>query len=251
LALLGDSITTDHISPAGAIGVDSPAGRSLLSKGIERRMFNSFGSRRGNDQVMTRGTFGNIRIRNEMAPGTEGGYTTYLGPEELPQGPFEGLTYETEVNPSTGEVCFIYDASVKYQKHGIPLVVLAGEDYGMGSSRDWAAKGTYLLGVRAVIAQSYERIHRSNLIGMGVLPLQFLSGQSAAGLGLTGQEAFDIAVDDNLKPMEKVKVTATHPETGKTTEFEATCRIDTPVEVDYYRNGGILHMVLRRLFKES
>ncbi|MFU8803944.1 MAG: aconitate hydratase AcnA [Bradymonadaceae bacterium] len=251
LCKVGDSITTDHISPAGAIAVDSPAGRYLIEKGITRREFNSFGSRRGNDQVMTRGTFGNIRFRNQMAPGTEGGYTTYLGPNETPQGEFEGLTYESPVDPQTGEVGFIYDAAVKYQKHRIPLVVLAGHDYGMGSSRDWAAKGTYLLGVRAVIARSYERIHRSNLIGMGVLPLQFLDGQGHETLGLTGEEAFDIQVDDDLKPLQRVKVTATNPKTGGKIDFEATCRIDTPVEVDYYRNGGILHMVLRRLFQES
>ena len=249
LAKLGQSITTDHISPAGSIAVDSPAGRYLLARGIERGMFNSFGSRRGNDQVMTRGTFGNIRIRNEIAPGTEGGYTTYYGPDETPAGPFEGLNYESDVDPKNGEVCFIYDAAVKYQKHGIPLVVLAGNDYGMGSSRDWAAKGTFLLGVRAVIAESYERIHRSNLIGMGVLPLQFEEGQSHASLGLTGEESFDIELSDDLKPLSTVSVKATHPTTCATTSFKAMVRIDTPVEVDYYRNGGILHMVLRRLFK--
>ncbi len=245
LAKLGDSTTTDHISPAGAIPPDSPAARYLESHGIERRMWNSFGSRRGNDRVMTRGTFGNIRIRNQIAPGTEGGYTTYFGPSETPDGPFDWLTYDSDVDPKNGEVCFIYDASVKYQKHQIPLVVIGGIDYGMGSSRDWAAKGTFLLGVKAVIAASYERIHRSNLIGMGVLPLQF-KNTTAEQLGLTGHETYDIEINDSLEPLQDVKVTATADD-GTKTEFMATCRIDTPVEVEYYRNGGILHYVLRRM----
>ncbi|MGM0577398.1 MAG: aconitate hydratase AcnA [Myxococcota bacterium] len=246
LMKLGDSVTTDHISPASTIPEDGPAGKYLKSKGVAKRDFNSFGSRRGNDRVMTRGTFANIRIRNQLAPGTEGGYTTYLGPDAAPEGPFPGLTYDSDVDPKQGETCFVYDAAVKYQKHGVPLVVLAGKDYGMGSSRDWAAKGTFLLGVKAVIAESYERIHRSNLIGMGVLPLQFEEGETAASLGLTGRETFHVAVDDGLKPLQEITVTATG-EDGKETTFQALCRVDTPVEVDYYRNGGILHTVLRRL----
>ena len=246
LCLLGDSVTTDHISPAGAIAADGPAGKFLLSKGVAKKDFNSFGSRRGNDRVMTRGTFGNIRIRNRLAPGTEGGYTTYLGPEGEPTTPAVGLSYDSEVDPQKNEVCFIYDAAVKYQKHSVPLVVIAGKDYGMGSSRDWAAKGTFLLGVKAVIATSYERIHRSNLIGMGVLPLQFAEGQSAESLGLNGHESFSIALDDQLEPLSHVQVTATS-EDGETKTFSAKVRVDTPVEVDYYRNGGILHTVLRRL----
>ncbi|MBA2664952.1 MAG: aconitate hydratase AcnA [Bradymonadaceae bacterium] len=251
LCKLGDSITTDHISPAGSIAANSPAGQFLHARGINRMMFNSYGSRRGNDQVMTRGTFANIRIRNLMAPGTEGGVTTYLGPKETPAGPFAWLNYTSELDPQPGEVVSIYDAAVKYQKHRIPLVILAGSDYGMGSSRDWAAKGTYLLGARAVIAQSYERIHRSNLIGMGVLPLQFLHGESHESLGLRGDETFDFALDDNLKPGQRVRVTATPADGGQAKSFEAICRIDTPVEVDYYRHGGILHMVLRRLHAEG
>ena len=247
LVKCGDQTTTDHISPAGRIEVDSPAGRYLMDHGIERKDFNTYGSRRGNDQVMTRGTFANIRLRNEMAPGTTGGYTTYLGPDETPQGEFPDLNYETEEDPGYGDTCFIYDAAVKYMKHDIPLIVLGGEDYGMGSSRDWAAKGTDLLGVKAVIAASYERIHRSNLIGMGVLPLQFKEGDDRNSYGLVGNEIFDIDVDDSLEPMQEVTVRATDPESGETTEFEVVCRIDTPVEVDYYRNNGILQMVLREM----
>jgi aconitate hydratase len=246
LMKMGHSVTTDHISPAGVLPSAGPAAKYLVAHGVERRDWNSFGSRRGNDRVMTRGTFGNIRIRNELAPGTEGGYTSYLGPQETPAGPFPWLTYDSEVDPAPGQVVDVYDASVKYQKHQIPLVVLAGRDYGMGSSRDWAAKGTYLLGVKAVIAESYERIHRSNLIGMGVLPLQFPEGVTAESLGLSGQEAFDIAVDDQVKPLSEVTVKATDAD-GSETTFAALVRIDTPVEVDYYRNGGILHTVLRRL----
>lgn len=251
LCKLGDSITTDHISPAGSIAVDSPAGKYLTKRGISRMMFNSYGSRRGNDQVMTRGTFANIRIRNQVAPGTEGGWTTYFGPAETPAGPFPWLTYEADVDPAPGDVVSVYDAAVKYQKHKIPLVILAGKDYGMGSSRDWAAKGTYLLGARAVIAQSYERIHRSNLIGMGVLPLQFLDGDSHESLGLSGQEIFDIELHDQIEPGERVTVKATLADGSSSKTFETICRIDTPVEVDYYRNGGILHMVLRRLHAEG
>ncbi|MEQ1565437.1 MAG: aconitate hydratase AcnA [Myxococcota bacterium] len=246
LAKLGTSVTTDHISPAGNIGKGTPAERYLNDKGVQRKDFNSYGSRRGNDRVMTRGTFANIRVKNALAPGKEGGFTTYLGPAANPAGPFPWLRYDSPEDPQPGSVTSIYDASVKYQKHRIPLVVLAGKDYGMGSSRDWAAKGTYLLGVRAVIAESYERIHRSNLVGMGVLPLQFRDGESADTLGLTGHEVFDFAIDDTLQPLSDVSVTATRPD-GTKLAFTARCRIDTPVEVAYYRNGGILHTVLRKM----
>jgi aconitate hydratase len=246
LVKVGDSVTTDHISPAGAIAQNTPAADYLISLGVEVKDFNSFGSRRGNDRVMTRGTFANIRLRNQLAPGTEGGFTTYYGPAERKDGPIPGLPYESAKDPQPNEVTTIYDASVKYQKHGTSLVVLAGKDYGMGSSRDWAAKGTYLLGVRAVIATSYERIHRSNLIGMGVLPLQFAAGESHEALDLDGTETFDIPVTDAVEPLSTMKVTATKRD-GKVVTFTATCRIDTPVEVDYYRNGGILHTVLRRM----
>ena len=250
LAKVGDNTTTDHISPAGVIPKNSPAGRYLIAKGVEPAMFNSYGSRRGNDQVMTRGTFGNVRLKNQLAPGTEGGFTTYLGPEEQADNPPE-LNYVTDYSPKNGEQCFIYDAAVKYMQHRIPTVVLGGINYGMGSSRDWAAKGTFLLGVKTVIAKSYERIHRSNLIGMGVLPLQFQEGDTHESLGLTGHEIYDVDVDDNLEPMQEVWVTATDPETGDKREFCVDCRIDTPAELEYYRNGGILHMVLRRMGNEA
>jgi aconitate hydratase len=223
--MLGDSVTTDHISPAGSIKVDSPAGEYLVSKGVQPAMFNSYGSRRGNDRVMTRGTFANIRVRNLLAPGTEGGWTTDL---------------------LDGEVKSIYDAAMHYQEEGVPLVVLAGEDYGMGSSRDWAAKGTFLLGVKAVIAKSFERIHRSNLVMMGVLPLQFQSGDTIQSLGLEGAETFEIDIDDQLVPRQPVLVRAVKP-TGGIVEIKAIARVDTPVEVDYLRNGGILHYVLRQM----
>lgn len=229
LVKVGDSVTTDHISPAGAIAIDSPAGQYLIEKGVEPKDFNSYGSRRGNDRVMTRGTFANIRLKNQMAPGTEGWYTTYL---------------------PAGEVTSIYDASLRYKADETPTVVLAGQDYGMGSSRDWAAKGTYLLGVRAVIAQSFERIHRSNLVGMGVLPLQFKKGETPESLGLTGDEHFTVHVDDNVKPRQDIKVEARR-EDGSTVKFTVTCRLDTPVEIDYYRNGGILHTVLRSIHQQS
>jgi aconitate hydratase len=242
-----DQTTTDHISPAGKIEEESPAGRYLMDRGVEPEQFNSYGSRRGNDQVMTRGTFANIRLRNEMAPGTEGGYTTYLGPEETPEGASPELNYETDVDPDHGEVCYIYDAAVKYMKHDVPLIVLAGEDYGMGSSRDWAAKGTDLLGVEVVIAESYERIHRSNLIGMGVLPLQFLEGEGREELDLIGHEEFTVQVDDSLEPRQEVEVTAYDPRSGEETTFTAKNRIDTADELEYYRHGGILQMVLRQL----
>ena len=234
LVKAADSVTTDHISPAGAIDPQTPGGRYLLDKGVAQAQFNSYGSRRGNDRVMTRGTFANIRMRNELAPGTEGGYTTYMGPEG------HGAT--------PGEVGFIFDAAMAYKSAGVPLVVLAGNDYGMGSSRDWAAKGTYLLGVRAVIAESFERIHRSNLVFMGVLPLVFADGQSRESLGLTGEEIFEIPVTDDVKPLSSLTVTAKKPD-GSTVSFETTCRLDTPVEVEYYRNGGILHTVLRNMAK--
>ncbi|MEK5185028.1 aconitate hydratase AcnA [Solibacillus sp. FSL R5-0691] len=223
MAKFGDSITTDHISPAGAIGKDTPAGKYLIENGVAIRDFNSYGSRRGNHEVMMRGTFANIRIRNQIAPGTEGGFTTYW---------------------PTGEVEYIYDACMKYKEAGTGLVVLAGNDYGMGSSRDWAAKGTFLLGVKTVIAQSYERIHRSNLVMMGVLPLQFMAGESAETLGLKGDETIDVNLTDDVKPRDILTVTATSPE-GKVTEFKALARFDSEVEVDYYRHGGILQMVLR------
>jgi aconitate hydratase len=226
LALLGDSITTDHISPAGSIAKSSPAAKYLMEHGVEPMDFNSYGSRRGNDRVMVRGTFANIRIRNQLAPGTEGGWTRHL---------------------PDGEVTTIYDAAMKYKEEGVPLIVLAGAEYGTGSSRDWAAKGTLLLGVRAVIAASYERIHRSNLVGMGVLPLEFTVGQSWESLGLTGEETYEIlGLDDNLKPRSEVTVRAIDAD-GKTTEFPARVRIDTQVELDYYRHGGILPAVLRKL----
>jgi aconitate hydratase len=229
LVKVGDSVTTDHISPAGAIALESPAGQFLEDHDVVQREFNSYGSRRGNDRVMTRGTFANIRLRNQMAPGTEGGWTTYL---------------------PTGEQMSIYDASLKYKESNTPTVVLAGKEYGTGSSRDWAAKGTILLGVKAALAESFERIHRSNLVGMGVLPLQFKDGQNAETLGLTGQETFDIAIDDNLQPRQDVIVTVTDAG-GNSRQITMTCRIDTPVEVDYYRNGGILQTVLRNFLKEG
>ncbi|WP_427107669.1 aconitate hydratase AcnA [Lysinibacillus xylanilyticus] len=223
MAKFGDSITTDHISPAGAIGKETPAGKYLIENGVAIRDFNSYGSRRGNHEVMMRGTFANIRIRNQVAPGTEGGFTTYW---------------------PTGEVEYIYDACMKYQEQGTGLVVLAGNDYGMGSSRDWAAKGTNLLGIKTVIAQSYERIHRSNLVMMGVLPLQFMSGESADTLGLTGKEEISVNITDNVKPREILTVTA-KSEDGSVKTFQALARFDSEVEVDYYRHGGILQMVLR------
>ncbi|MBL9124492.1 MAG: aconitate hydratase AcnA [Planctomycetaceae bacterium] len=228
LAALGDSVTTDHISPAGSISASSPAGRYLKEHGVEPADFNSYGSRRGNDRVMTRGTFANIRIRNLLAPGTEGGVTRHL---------------------PDGEVMSIYDAAMKYQAAGVPLVVLAGAEYGTGSSRDWAAKGTYLLGVRAVIAVSFERIHRSNLVGMGILPLEFPAGQTWQSLGLTGEELYEVqGLDDTLAPRKLVTVVATAAD-GSSKRFEARVRIDTPVELEYYKNGGILQTVLRKLLE--
>ena len=228
LALLGDSVTTDHISPAGAIKSDSPAGRYLASRGVARRDFNSYGSRRGNHEVMIRGTFANIRLRNQLLDGVEGGYTR---------------------NFLTGEQESIFDASLAYRAAGVPLVVLGGKEYGSGSSRDWAAKGTALLGVRAVITESFERIHRSNLIGMGVVPLQFPDGESAVSLGLDGTETFSVtgltALNEGVTPR-TVKVEAAKAD-GSVVSFDATVRIDTPGEADYFRNGGILQYVLRGL----
>ena len=228
LAVLGDSVTTDHISPAGSIPADSPAGKYLISKGVPASEFNSYGARRGNHEVMMRGTFGNIRLRNQLAPGTEGGWTTLL-PE--------------------GEVATIYDASMRYQAAGVPLLIIAGKEYGSGSSRDWAAKGTLLLGVKAVLAESYERIHRSNLVNMGVLPLCFKTGETAAVHKLTGRETFEIiGVGKQLRPAGDVTVRAT-AEDGTVREFTATARIDTPEELVAFRNGGILPYVLRQLVK--
>jgi aconitate hydratase len=299
LAVLGDSVTTDHISPAGNISKTSPAGKYLIDHGVQSADFNSYGSRRGNDRVMVRGTFANIRIRNFLAPGTEGGVTKYLGPvsrDQTPPGapsatPFTGSVSPTLPGTSTqtspvvpvakarmsgegggslppaddvsmpvpppakrdedadiGKIVSIYDAAMKYKAGGVPTIILAGAEYGTGSSRDWAAKGTYLMGVRAVIAQSFERIHRSNLVLMGVLPLQFLAGQTWRSLGLTGEETYEILdLDDNLKPRSEVTVRAFLPDGVTTKTFQAALRIDTPVELDYYKNGGILQTVVRKL----
>ncbi len=252
LALLGDSVTTDHISPAGAIKRDGPAGLYLQEQGVAPRDFNSYGSRRGNHEVMMRGTFANIRLRNQLAPGTEGGVTFYLGPPVPPTG---GAQDASESGPSIGDEMSIYDAAMRYASENVPLVILAGKEYGSGSSRDWAAKGTALLGVRAVIAQSFERIHRSNLVGMGVLPLQFPDGDSAQSLGLTGEEVFAIeglaeAMNGGSAPPREVQVTA-QPASGEPVRFAARVRIDTPREADYYRHGGILRYVLRALLAPS
>jgi len=226
LALLGDSITTDHISPAGSFKEETPAGEYLVSNQVPSREFNSYGSRRGNHEVMMRGTFGNIRLRNEMAPGTEGGITRH--------------------QPS-GEQMSIYDAAMKYEAEGVSLVIVGGKEYGTGSSRDWAAKGTMLLGVKAVIVESFERIHRSNLVGMGILPLQFKDGQDRKSLKLDGTEVFDITgVADGITPAMDVACKITRAD-GSSEDITLLCRIDTEDEVDYYRNGGILHYVLRNL----
>ena len=225
LAVFGDSITTDHISPAGSIKLDSPAGHYLQEHQVSRADFNSYGSRRGNHEVMMRGTFANIRIRNRMVPDVEGGFTKYL---------------------PTGETMPIYDAAMRYQRDGTPLVVLAGQEYGTGSSRDWAAKGTILLGVRAVITESFERIHRSNLVGMGVLPLNFMPGESAETIGLDGTESFTITGLADLKPRQDVEVKVKRAD-GSTSSFTARCRIDTYNELEYFKSGGILQYVLRRL----
>jgi aconitate hydratase len=226
LALLGDSITTDHISPAGAIPADSPAGKFLIERGIALRDFNSYGSRRGNDRIMTRGTLANIRLKNQLVPGVEGGYTLHF---------------------PDGKSMTIYDAGMQYQSERVPLIILAGSEYGTGSSRDWAAKGTYLLGVKAVIARSFERIHRSNLVGMGVLPLQFMEGDSVESLNLTGWETFHIlGLSEDISPQCKLTVIA-ETGSGKRIEFQVIARLDTHMDVNYYRNGGILQAVIRRM----
>jgi aconitate hydratase len=229
LAVLGDTVTTDHISPAGDIPLDSPAGRYLVERGLEKKDFNSYGSRRGNDRVMVRGTFANIRLKNQMVPGVEGGVTVHV--------------------PS-GERMSIFDAAERYRAENTPLVVVAGKEYGTGSSRDWAAKGTLLLGVRVVITESFERIHRANLVGMGVLPLQFMPGESVAALGLTGQETISIAGLGELKPRQEVAVMIGRPD-GTETRTAAVVRLDTPVDVKYYRNGGILQTVLRNMLRDQ
>ena len=252
LAVLGDSVTTDHISPAGNISKNSPAGKFLMEHGVQPADFNSYGSRRGNDRVMVRGTFANIRIRNFLAPGTEGGVTKYLGKPNPRTVNGDKMVAEGghSVPPAAeevGKVMPIYDTALLYKREHIPTVILAGAEYGTGSSRDWAAKGTYLLGVRAVIAVSYERIHRSNLVNMGVLPLQFLEGQTWKSLGLTGEETYDIVgLNDQIQPRSQITVRATAPD-GSVKNFEAHVRIDTPVELDYYKNGGILQTVVRKL----
>jgi aconitate hydratase len=226
LGLLGDSVTTDHISPAGAIPVDGPAGRYLMEQGVEPVDFNSFGSRRGNHEVMVRGTFGNIRLRNLLVPGVEGGYT--------------------RCSPG-GDVVSIYDAAMEYQRHGTPLIILAGKEYGSGSSRDWAAKGTRLLGIQAVLAETYERIHRSNLIGMGVLPLQFMDGENRESLGLSGYETYGLAgLSKGLEPGSRLRMQVSSPG-GEVSEFPVLVRIDTPNELAYFQHRGILHYVLRSL----
>jgi aconitate hydratase len=230
LAVLGDSVTTDHISPAGSIKANGPAGKYLSARGVRPADFNSYGSRRGNHEVMVRGTFANVRLRNKLAPGTEGGVTRLL-PE--------------------GEQMSIFDASVKYAERGVPLIILAGKEYGSGSSRDWAAKGPKLLGVRAVIAESFERIHRSNLVGMGILPLQFAPGENVESLGLTGEEVYDIPgltalLKDRLANGRSLRVKATASD-GMVKEFDTVVRIDTPQEIEYYEQGGILQYVLRQL----
>ena len=234
LAVLGDSLTTDHISPAGVIKVDSAAGEYLIAKGVDPVDFNSYGSRRGNHEVMMRGTFANVRLRNQLVPGTEGSFTRHL--------------------PS-GEEMWIFDAAMKYRDEGVPLVVLAGKEYGTGSSRDWAAKGPLLLGVRAVIAESYERIHRSNLIGMGIAPLQFRAGDGAASLGLTGEEVYSIsglakALAGEFEAGASVHVKV-RSEGSEEIEFDVVLRLDTPQEAEYYRHGGILSYVLRQLWKQG
>jgi aconitate hydratase len=226
LALLGDSVTTDHISPAGNIAKDSPAGKYLTSLGVSSKDFNSYGARRGNHEVMVRGTLANIRLRNQMAPGTEGGWTQHQ---------------------PDGEQMYIYDASLMYKQEGVPLMIIAGKEYGSGSSRDWAAKGVKLLGVSAVIAESFERIHRTNLVGMGVLPLQFLAGESAASLKLTGKEQYAVSgIREALEGNKIAKVTATSSD-GRSITFDVTVRVDTPQEVEYYRHDGILPFVLRQI----
>jgi aconitate hydratase len=230
LGIFGDSVTTDHISPAGSIKKSSPAGKYLLEHGVGFEDFNSYGSRRGNDRVMTRGTFANVRIKNLMVPGTEGGVTKYQ---------------------ASGEAMSIYDAAMKYAERKTPLIILAGQEYGTGSSRDWAAKGTALLGVKCVVAQSFERIHRSNLVGMGVLPLQFKEAVTAQTLKLDGSETFDVlGLGPGLKPQQELTLRITRAD-GKSENIAVTCRIDTPIEIDYYQHGGILPYVLRQLMRSA
>jgi aconitate hydratase len=225
LALLGDSVTTDHISPAGSFKKESPAGKYLMSLGVDPMDFNSYGSRRGNHEVMMRGTFANVRIKNKMAKGKEGGYTLYI---------------------PTGQIMPIYDAAMEYQKHKVPLLIFAGSDYGMGSSRDWAAKGSNLLGIKAIVAKSYERIHRSNLVGMGILPLQFLNGDSLESLGITGEEVFSIVgLQDKITPKQEIELHI--QDQGRLRQVKLLVRIDTPIEVEYYRQGGIMPYVLRQI----
>jgi aconitate hydratase len=233
LGIFGDSVTTDHISPAGSIKKTSPAGKYLIEKGVAAEDFNSYGSRRGNDRIMTRGTFANVRIKNLMVPGTEGGVTRCFA------------------KGSTSEAVSIFDAAAAYKAENTPLVVFAGQEYGTGSSRDWAAKGTALLGVKCVVAQSYERIHRSNLVGMGVLPLQFKEGTTAQTLKLDGTESFDVlGLDANLKPRQDVTLRITRSN-GSQETVPLVCRIDTPIEIDYYQHGGILPYVLRQLVAKA
>ncbi len=230
LAFLGDSVTTDHISPAGSFNEKSPAGKYLLSLGVQKKDFNQYGARRGNHEIMMRGTFANIRLKNFLVPGIEGGVT---------------------LHPSSPEPVSIFDAAMKYKQEGTPLLIIAGKEYGHGSSRDWAAKGPALLGVKAVIAESFERIHRSNLIGMGILPMQFLAGQSAKILGLTGFERYTIeGIAQNLAPGKQLKITAVSGN-GMVKSFMAICRIDTPNEIDYYKHQGILQFVLRSLLPKN
>lgn len=229
LMVLGDSVTTDHISPAGGFNEHSAAGKYLLSQGVKKENFNSYGSRRGNDEVMVRGTFANVRIKNKLA-GKEGGYTSHL--------------------PS-GKEMTVYDASLKYKEEQTPLLVLTGKEYGSGSSRDWAAKGTFLLGIKFVLAESYERIHRSNLVGLGVLPLQYKEGETAEGLGLTGKEIFTVTgIANDIKPLKEVQIVAKN-EKGEEIKFLAIARLDSQIEIEYYRNGGILQYVLRQFLSKS
>jgi aconitate hydratase len=246
LAIFGDSVTTDHISPAGSIKKTSPAGKFLIENGVAAENFNSYGSRRGNDRIMTRGTFANVRIKNLMVPGVEGGVTIYTGGTAC-RSPKSG----DGGTPSLLETMSIYDAAIKYQAAKTPLVVLAGQEYGTGSSRDWAAKGTNLLGVKAVVAQSFERIHRSNLVGMGVLPLQFKDGTTAQTLKLDGSETYDIVgLDANIKPQQDLTLKITRKD-GSVENIAVRCRIDTPIEIDYYQHGGILPFVLRQLVAKA
>ncbi len=244
LGIFGDSVTTDHISPAGAIKKASPAGKYLGENGVDYVDFNSYGSRRGNDRIMTRGTFANVRIKNTMCPGIEGGYTVYFGNKDVP-------APDKEIKVPAGKPTFIYDACMAYQADNVPLIILAGQEYGTGSSRDWAAKGTNLLGVKVVVAQSFERIHRSNLVGMGVLPLQFKDGVNAASLKLDGSESYDvIGLDDSIKPQQDLVLKITRKD-GTIENVTVRCRIDTPIEIDYYQHGGILPYVLRQIIARN